>query len=84
MSAPLRDRGDGPDEREAKKRSYADLRVEVRQLLDGSWRVYAADRLIATAAATNNGELRTVRRRKNSRGAAISAPTHAEYAVAPL
>jgi transposase len=67
-----------------KQRSYADTRVEVRQLLDGSWRVYAQDRLIATAAATNNGELRTVRRRKRSRGAPISLPLHADYAAAPL
>ncbi|MGH7894609.1 MAG: helix-turn-helix domain-containing protein [Candidatus Binatia bacterium] len=34
-------------------RSYADRRVEVRQLLDGTWRVYLADRLIATAASVN-------------------------------
>jgi len=62
--------------------SYADKRVEVRQLLDGSWRVYFGDQLIATAAATTNGELRTLPRRKRSRGAPVSYPTHAQYAEA--
>ena len=59
--------------------SYADKRVEVRQLLDGTWRVYWREQLIATAAATNHGELRTLRRRKRSRGAPVSYPTHAAY-----
>jgi hypothetical protein len=60
-------------------RSYADRRVEVRQLLDGTWRVYLADRLIATAAATHHGELRALRRRKRSRGAPHAAPDHAGW-----
>jgi hypothetical protein len=55
-------------------RGYADRRVEVRQLLDGSWRVYLAERLIATAAATAHRELRARRRRKAGRGAAAGAP----------
>jgi hypothetical protein len=59
--------------------SYADKRVEVRQLMDGTWRVYWAEQLIATAAATNHGELRTLPRRKRSRGAPVSFPTHATY-----
>jgi len=59
--------------------SYADKRVEVRQFLDGTWRVYWGEQLIATAAATNHGELRTLRRRKHSRGAPVSHPTHAPY-----
>ncbi len=59
--------------------SYADKRVEVRQLLDGTWRVYWREQLIATAAATNHGELRTLPRRKRSRGAPVSYPTHALY-----
>jgi hypothetical protein len=59
--------------------SYADKRVEVRQFLDGTWRVYWGEQLIATAAATNHGELRTLRRRKRSRGAPVSYPTHAPY-----
>jgi hypothetical protein len=66
-----------------KQRSYADARVEVRQLLDGSWRVYAADRIIATGAVTNHGELRSLRRRKKSRGAPLSPPVHATYAPPP-
>jgi transposase len=59
--------------------SYADKRVEVRQLMDGTWRVYWGEQLIATAAATNHGELRTLPRRKRSRGAPVSFPTHATY-----
>ena len=55
-------------------RSYADHRVEVRQLLDGTWRVYLAQRLIATAAATAHRELRARRRRKVGRGMPASAP----------
>ncbi len=62
-----------------RRRSYADKRVEVRHLLDGSWRVYWGEKLIATAAATNHGELRTLRRRKRSHGAPVSFPTHATY-----
>jgi hypothetical protein len=59
--------------------SYADKRVEVRHLLDGTWRVYWSEQRIATAAATSHGELRTLRRRKRSRGAPVSYPTHAAY-----
>ena len=45
--------------------SYARARVAVRQLLDGSWRVYYQQRLIASAPATEIAELiRTKRRRK--------------------
>src|SRR2546425_555467 len=44
-------------------RGYADRHVEVRQLLDGTWRVYLAERLIATAAAPTHRELRARRRR---------------------
>jgi hypothetical protein len=60
-------------------RSYADKRVEVRHLLDGSWRVYAGDQLIATGAVTHHGELRTLRRKKKSRGAPVTLPVHATY-----
>jgi hypothetical protein len=45
-------------------RGYAHARVEVRQLLDASWRVYLADKLIATASATGTAELRAPRRKK--------------------
>jgi transposase len=64
--------------------SYADKRVEVRHLLDGTWRVYWGEQRIATAAATTHGELRTLRRRKRSRGAPVSYPTHAVYEEASL
>lgn len=66
-----------------RRRSYADTRVEVRQLLDGSWRIYDGDRVIATAPATPQRELRAHRRRKAGRGAPVTAPTHAEWAAAP-
>lgn len=65
-------------------RSYADRRVEVRQLLDGTWRVYLADRLLATAAATGHGELRALRRRKRSRGAPLAAPEHSLWTETAL
>lgn len=53
-----------------RKRSYAGARIELRQLLDGSWRVYLAADLIATHAATTTAELRTVRRRRRPPSAA--------------
>jgi hypothetical protein len=62
-----------------RRRSYADLRVEVRQLLDGCWRVYAAERLIATAAATPYRELRARRWRKRGRGAPTGVPLPAHH-----
>src|SRR5438132_13238634 len=55
-------------------RSYRDKRVEVRQLLDRSWRVYLGDGVIATGPATAHGELRAQRRRKHGRGAPSMAP----------
>ena len=65
-------------------RSYADRRVEVRQLLDGAWRVYRHDQLIATAAPTHHGELRALRRRKTRRGAPHAAPEHAHWTETAL
>ena len=51
-------------------RSYVRARVQVCQLLDGSWRVYYQDRLIARAPATEIAELiRARRRRKGVRAA---------------
>lgn len=53
-------------------RSYAQARVEVRQFLDGSWRVYFRDALIATvtpATAAAPGELRALKARKRSASA---------------
>jgi winged helix-turn helix protein len=55
-------------------RSYRGKRVEVRQLLDRSWRVYLGDQVIATAPATTHGELRSQRWRKRGRGAPHMAP----------
>ena len=52
------------------KRSYAKQQVEVRQVLDGSWRVYWSDQVLASAPATEIADLiRTRRRRKGVRAA---------------
>lgn len=49
----------GPNER-----SYAKTRVEARQLLDGSWRVYYGDKLVARHRSTAPNEpIRTLNRR---------------------
>jgi len=69
-----------------RRRSYARCRVQVRQLLDGSWHVYYQDQLIATAPATEIAELiRTKRRRKGVRAAHDAAWVFAASApgVAP-
>lgn len=47
------------------QRSYAHARVEVRQLLDGSWRVYYRDQLIGRAPSTARGELRALKGRSH-------------------
>jgi transposase len=47
-------------------RGYAKKRVEVVQRLDGAWRVYWKDAVIAKAAATAVDELRARRRHKHS------------------
>jgi len=47
-------------------RGYAKARVEVVQLLDGSWRVYRHDQTLATAPSTEPGELRARKQRKRS------------------
>jgi transposase len=47
--------------------SYAGSKVEMRQLLDGSWNVYHMDKLIAQAPYTNIGEpIRAMARRKDT------------------
>jgi transposase len=52
------------------KRSYAGVRAEVRQMLDGSWRIYYQDKLIAEAAASEVVEpIRARNRRKGVRAA---------------
>lgn len=47
-------------------RSYAQARVEVRQLLDGEWRVYLKDEQIAARAKTGMDEVRPREQRKRS------------------
>ena len=51
-------------------RSFAKARVEVRQLLDGSWRVYLGDQIIAMADRTAPGELRALKGNKKRSAAA--------------
>lgn len=47
------------------RRSYAKARVEVRQTLDGCWRVYSGDDLIGSAPSTTlTTEMRTLGRRR--------------------
>jgi transposase len=55
-----------------RQRSYAGARIELRQLLDASWRVYLGDTLIATAASTSGGELRALRRHRRRPPSAAS------------
>jgi Winged helix-turn helix len=50
-----------------RKRSYAKARVEVRQLLDGSWRVYLGEAMIAVVKGTTGSELRMIERRGRRR-----------------
>jgi hypothetical protein len=55
------------------KRSYAGIKAELRQLLDGSWLVYYKDELIATAPASEIAEpIRARSRRKGARAVADS------------
>ena len=49
-------------------RGYAKARVEVRQLLDGTWRVYYHDRLIASHGGTLGPPQQSLRRRRYSTG----------------
>lgn len=49
-------------------RSYSGVKAELRQLLDGSWRVYHNNRIVATAPASQIPEpIRTHNRRKGER-----------------
>jgi hypothetical protein len=47
-------------------RSYAKARVEIRQLLDGTWRLYVKDELVASRVASEPKELKPLKRRKRS------------------
>jgi transposase len=51
-------------------RSYAGLEVELRQLLDGSWRIYYSNKIIATAESTEIGEPFMARKRRRDARAA--------------
>ena len=64
-------------------RSYADRQIALHQLLDGSWRVYLGEVLLATGAATATGELRAQRRRKHGRGAPASVPAPVDFVEVP-
>ena len=44
-------------------RGYAKARVEVRQLLDGSWRIYHQERVLATVPASSGPPQRSLRRK---------------------
>ncbi|MGH2855393.1 MAG: ISNCY family transposase [Solirubrobacteraceae bacterium] len=55
-----------------RKRSYAGVRIELRQCLTGGWRVYWGDTVIATAAPTSPGELRALRRHRRRPPSAAS------------
>jgi hypothetical protein len=48
------------------RRSYAKAQVEVRQFLDGSWRVYLREQLIAQAPPSALEELRPLKQHKHS------------------
>jgi hypothetical protein len=48
------------------RRSYAKAKVEARQLLNGSWRIYAKDQLIAKHSSTSlNEPIRALPRKRN-------------------
>ena len=66
-----------------RKRSYAGVRIELRQFLDGSWRVYLGDTAIAATAVTSSGELRTLRRRRRRPPSAASVGETAVALRAP-
>lgn len=55
-----------------KRRSYAKACVEVRQLLDGSWRVYHGDTIVAEQPTTSLVEPIRTLRRKRLRGDSVA------------
>jgi hypothetical protein len=65
-------------------RGYAGVKAELRQLLDGSWRIYHQDRLIATHQATETAEpILAKTRRKGSRTASDSVWVYMQSAPHP-
>lgn len=66
-----------------RNRGYAHAQVEVRQLLDGSWRVYYQGRVIATAAARQQPvPLRALKRNRRKPSAAHFALADARSTAA--
>lgn len=64
-------------------RSYAKAKVEVRQLLDGSWRIYYQNQLIARHPSTALKEpIRTLKRTHDPIRATMS-PSYVSFASAP-
>jgi transposase len=52
------------------QRSYAGIQADLRQMLDGSWRIYHQDELIGQAASTEVGEpVKAKRRHRDARAA---------------
>jgi transposase len=65
-------------------RGYAGVRAEMRQLLDGGWRVYHQDKLIATHGPTEIVEPILAKRRRNgSRAATDSVWVYMQSAPGP-
>ncbi len=51
-------------------RSYAGVQADLRQMLDGSWRIYYQDELIGKASSTEIGEpIKTKKRRRDAKAA---------------
>lgn len=65
------------------RRGYAKARVEVRQLLDGSWRVYYKNNLIANTQPTALKEPIRAKARRKAKAKGISNETWAYMASAP-
>jgi transposase len=66
------------------RRSYAKAKVEVHQLLDGSWRVYYGGQLIATHASTELKEpLRALRHNRRIKGASSEQWVYQASAPSP-
>lgn len=63
-------------------RSYAGVRAEVRQILDGGWRVYYQHKLIAQAAASPIAE--PIRARKRSKGLRASHDSQWIYTTSAI
>ena len=65
------------------RRSYAKAKVEVRQLLNGAWRIYYKDQLIAKHSPTTLREPLRAFRRKNLHTKGVSSYQWVYLASAP-